>query len=78
MHRWKPTDSTGFLELLAPKGKFVEVGVADIEKIKKEFNGDYQGILGKYDKVILSQQGEGYGMRNGIKYFYDNGNKWAF
>ena len=35
MHRWKPTDSTGFLELLAPKGKFVEVGVADIEKIKK-------------------------------------------
>ena len=36
MHRWKPTDSTGFLELLAPKGKFVEVGVADIEKIEKE------------------------------------------
>jgi len=72
MHRWKPTDSTGFLELLVPNGKFVEVGVADIEKIEKEFNGDYQGILGKYDKVILSQQTEGYGMRNRIKHFYDN------
>jgi len=78
MHDWKPWHgSSEFLvEILDIKSdSFIEVGINDLVEIKENYNGDYDGILGKYDKVFVSQMLEGYGMSQKLKDFYQNFDK---
>ena len=74
MKDWKPVDMSFYFEILnIQNDNFVEVGVEDVLKIEREFGIDaYHDILGKYDKVIVSQQTEAYGMANKLKNFYAN------
>ena len=74
MNNWKPEDTSGFFDILnISDDNFVEVGVEDVFKIEREYGVDgYHDILGKYDKVIVSKQTEGYGMSNILQHFYKN------
>ena len=73
-YNWEVTDKSFFLEMLnISNDNFVEVGIDDLHELGKKYgDGAYHDILGKYDKVIVSKQTEGYGMSNKLQHFYEN------
>ncbi len=54
----------------------IEIGIDGLKDIEQKYGVEgYQDLLGKYDKVIVSEQTEGYGMANRLEKFYQNFDK---
>ena len=54
----------------------IEIGVDGLVDIEQKYGVEgYQDLLGKYDKVIVSEQTEGYGMAIKLENFYHNFDK---